>query len=152
MRDKGNAEPCEFRTDHRRSCSSSSEEASWSVDTSAQWSRLSAMDDLLTSQSSSSASSSDLPHPNRRKTRPHRVASSNLRGRSSAGRALDWQSRGSRVRVPSPPPEIAGQTVCRPGAVRDDRTVCHNFVTTYPSRLADSAAPVSSAMPGITCA
>ena len=28
------------------------------------------------------------------------------RGRSSAGRALDWQSRGSRVRVPSPPLEI----------------------------------------------
>ena len=27
------------------------------------------------------------------------------RGRSSAGRALDWQSRGSWVRVPSPPPE-----------------------------------------------
>jgi hypothetical protein len=31
-----------------------------------------------------------------------------LRGRSSAGRALDWQSRGSRVRVPSPPLEIPG--------------------------------------------
>ena len=27
------------------------------------------------------------------------------RGRSSAGRALDWQSRGSRVQVPSPPPK-----------------------------------------------
>ena len=27
-----------------------------------------------------------------------------IRGRSSVGRALDWQSRGSRVRVPSPPP------------------------------------------------
>ena len=31
------------------------------------------------------------------------VPSGQLRGRSSAGRALDWQSRGSWVRVPSPP-------------------------------------------------
>src|SRR5271154_4409626 len=31
-----------------------------------------------------------------------------LRGRSSAGRAPDWQSGGSRVRVPSPPLKIPG--------------------------------------------
>ena len=44
-----------------------------------------------------------------------RVPSGQLRGRSSAGRALDWQSRGSWVRVPSPPLEIAGQGHFVPG-------------------------------------
>jgi len=34
------------------------------------------------------------------------------RGRSSVGRALDWQSRGSGVRVPSPPRESPGQRAC----------------------------------------
>ena len=38
------------------------------------------------------------------------------RGRSSVGRALDWQSRGSRVRVPSPPRKGPGQMACDLGA------------------------------------
>ncbi len=42
----------------------------------------------------------------------HRLISFRVaRGRSSAGRALDWQSRGSWVRVPSPPPVTAGSSV-----------------------------------------
>src|SRR5580704_9096660 len=38
---------------------------------------------------------------------PHLAANVLLRhwGRSSAGRAPDWQSGGSRVQVPSPPPK-----------------------------------------------
>gem|GEM_PF-3499449 len=60
-----------------------------------------------------------------------------LRGRSSAGRAPDWQSGGSRVRVPSPPLEDAGQGRCSEtgtgplvfcGWTSDGRTTCAHKV------------------------
>ena len=47
-------------------------------------------------------------------------ASEQVRGRSSAGRALDWQSRGSWVRVPSPPLETPGQSASGLGFVASE--------------------------------
>ena len=43
------------------------------------------------------------------------------RGRSSAGRALDWQSRGSWVRVPSPPPHVSSSEGTKPDEGRKAR-------------------------------
>jgi len=56
-----------------------------------------------------------------------------LRGRSSAGRALDWQSRGSWVRVPSPPPRkcrsaaLYGVAVLLCGVT--SAALCNHFAT-----------------------
>jgi hypothetical protein len=88
-----------------------------------------AMDGVLGSPPSGNESSYDSPRLNRRTARRHRVPSKDPRGRSSAGRALDWQSRGSWVRVPSPPLEIAGQrTMSHLDEPRDGRN-CNQSAT-----------------------